>query len=506
MEDKVFHVGIDFGTSNCVAYVVRMNRYEHVPFSQNSCILPSIVKIKNGAHIVGVTSEREDEIVIKSVKRLIGRSYDEINHTDDVSTYGCPVVKGPDGMCWFQCGESMISTSEIATDIFKRIIDQVNEFTDGKIGRVVISVPANYAPTQRYYIRQAAEKAGITVSNLVNEPTAASVTMGTDTTANGYILVFDLGGGTVDVTILKLDDCVYRVESSVGQENLGGNDFDALLLHHIEGLYMKDHNCSMWDGMPRKKKNRFKRLTMERIVNLKHILSTSDSETIDLSDLLDGDCTYQIHRSTFESLIRPLVSNFSKLIEDALRRSEHCLTKNDIQHVILVGGGCFIPLVKRQLHDEFPRAEFYDTELKLEHVAKGCCICAKKKNYPDFSVFDVLSNSIGFSLFDGSIYTVFEKGMNLPQSKDLSLSVQPLGAVSFRTKLVEVVDESQQIYRVLSEVDSTEFVPDKYNLKPIRLHFEITIDGIVIMEAYALPENVKCVTKRIQGVPIYDVC
>ena len=131
-----------------------------------------------------------------------------------------------------------------------------------------------------------------------------------------------------------------------------------------------------------------------------------------------------------------------------------------------------------------------------------CCLLYRFRR----GVFDVLSNSIGFSLFDGSIYTVFEKGMNLPQSKDLSLSVQPLGAVSFRTKLVEVVDESQQIYRVLSEVDSTEFVPDKYNLKPIRLHFEITIDGIVIMEAYALPENVKCVTKRIQGVPIYDVC
>ena len=224
-DPTLVHIGIDFGTSNSVAYVCKKNRYECVPFQQGAQ-MPSLVILDNTKFVVGVPPPKFDSVVFKSVKKLLGQSYYDVDRNDDMSTYGCKIVEGPDDMCWYKTEERLYSCDEIAVAIFKKIKEEVDKFTDGKVGRTVVSVPARYSAKQRYHIQKAAEAAGFDVTNLINGPTAASVCVSKERFINGNILVFDLGAGTTDVTILNLQDTIYRVESSCGDDHLGGDDFD----------------------------------------------------------------------------------------------------------------------------------------------------------------------------------------------------------------------------------------------------------------------------------------
>ena len=284
-DPTLVHIGIDFGTSNSVAYVCKKNRYEYVPFQQGAQ-MPSLVILEGTKFVVGVPPPKFDSVVFKSVKKLLGQKYNDVDLNDDMSTYGCKIVKGPDHMCWYKTEERLYSCDEIAVAIFKKIKEEVDKFTDGKVGRTVVSVPARYSAKQRYHIQKAAEAAGFDVTNLINGPTAASVCVSKERFINGNILVFDLGAGTTDVTILNLQDTIYKVESSCGDDHLGGDDFDNLLLHHIEDRYKEKYNREIWDGMKEVKKNRVMNRLMKMIIHLKHQLSSHSSEDIDMYDIV----------------------------------------------------------------------------------------------------------------------------------------------------------------------------------------------------------------------------
>ena len=510
-DPTLVHIGIDFGTSNSVAYVCKKNQYEYVPFQQGAQ-MPSLVILDNTKFVVGVPPPKFDSVVFKSVKKLLGQSYYDVDLNDDMSTYGCKIVEGPDHMCWYKTEERLYSCDEIAVAIFKKIKEEVDKFTDGKVGRTVVSVPARYSAKQRYHIQKAAEAAGFDVTNLINEPTAASVCVSIERGINGNILVFDLGAGTTDVTILNLQDTIYKVESSCGDDHLGGDDFDNLLLHHIEDRYKEKYNREIWDGMKEVKKNRTMNRLMKMIIHLKHQLSSHSSEDIDMYDIVGGDDEdedYRINvsRATFERLIRPLTERFSTLIQTALKNSESQLEKADINYVILVGGGCFMPCVARQIRDEFPRAEIIDMGKKMELVAEGCCTCAKKKSKPDFNVIDILSHTIGLLMGDGSVFPLFKMGTRLPtDTLEVILYADRPGIRFFQTEIVELLDEKQDneapVYNVLANVTSSEFIPDQLKLKEFSMRFRLDISGIFYMEAYALPENKKCVTKSVEGIPV----
>ena len=501
-DPSLVHVGSDFGTSNSVVYVCKGNKYDYVPFQKGSQ-MPSIVIIDGSRVIAGVNSFKSDNIVFKSVKRLLGQSYQEMNPTDDLSRFGSEIVEGPDKMCWYKTEERLYSCDEIAIEIFKELKRNVDNFITGKIGRTIVSVPARYSAKQRYHIKKAAEAAGFEVTNLVNEPTAASVGFSKDNGINGNILVFDLGAGTTDVTILSLENTMYSVESSCGDDRLGGDDFDNILLHYIEDEYKKEYNKGIWDGMREEKKKRRMKKLMELIIHLKHALSTQNSEDIDMSEITGDDYTLTVTRSTFEHMIKPLTDRFSELIEKTISNSKSHLTKKDINSVVLVGGGCFMPCVKRKIHDEFPRAEKIDSDKKMELVAYGCCICAKKKLKPDFNVLDILSHTIGLLLGDNSVFPLFKVGTNLPTDVlEVVLYADQPGITTFETKIVEVLDEAKSTFSVLADVKSSEFKPDYTGSKEFSFRFRLNTDGIFYMEAYALPENKKCVTQSIEGIPV----
>ena len=510
-DPSLIHIGIDFGTSNSVAYVCKKNRYEYVPF-QTKSQMPSLVIRDGSKFIVGTLPTKIDSVVFKSVKRLLGQSYRDMDLTDDVSTYGCQIVEGPDHMCWYKTEERLYSCDEIAVGIFRKLKEEIDKFTDGKVGRTVVSVPARYSSKQRYHIKKAAEAAGFNVTNLINEPTAASVCVSKERAINGNILVFDLGAGTTDVTILNLDDTVYKVESSCGDDHLGGDDFDNCLLHYIEDQYKEKYNKELWDGMKGVRKIRKMNRLMKSIIQLKHNLSSHSSDDIDMYDIVGGededeDYMINVSRATFERLIKPLTSRFSALIQTALENSKSNLKKKDIDYVVLVGGGCFMPCVVRQIHDEFPNVEIINMEKKMELVADGCCTCARKKLKPEFNVLDILSHTIGLLMGDGSVFPLFKMGTPLPtETLEVTLYADRPGITSFETKIVELLDEDKHEekpnYSVLADVTSSEFNPNFRDRREYEFRFRLDASGIFYMEAYALPENVKCVTKSVEGIPI----
>lgn len=512
-DPTLVHIGIYFGISNSVAYVCKKNRYEYVPFLSKSQ-MPSLVIQEGPKFIVGAPPNRIDSVVFKSVKKLLGQSYDDVDLTDDVSTYGCKIVEGPDHMCWYKTEERLYSCDEIAVEIFRKLKEEIDKFTDGKVGRTVVSVPARYSSKQRYHIKKAAEAAGFNVTNLINEPTAASVCVSKHKAINGNILVFDLGAGTTDVTILRLDDTVYKVESSCGDDHLGGDDFDNYLLHYIEDQYREKFNKGLWDGMREVRKIRTMNKLMKSIIQLKHNLSSRSSDDLDIYDIVGGededneeDYMINVSRATFEKLIKPLTSRFSTLIQTALKNSKSNLEKKDIDYVVLVGGGCFMPCVMRQIRDEFPKAEIINMDKKMELVAEGCCTCARKKLRPEFNVLDILSHTIGLLMGDGSVFPLFKMGTPLPtETLEVTLYADRPGIESFQTKIVELLDEDKHEekpnYSVLADVTSSKFMPDHSKLKEFEFRFRLDASGIFYMEAYALPEHVKCVTKSVEGIPI----
>ena len=512
-DPSLIHIGIDFGITNSVAYVCKKNRYEYVPFHTKSQ-MPSLVIRDGSKFIVGELPTKIDSVVFKSVKRLLGQSYHDMDLTDDVSTYGCQIVEGPDHMCWYKTEERLYSCDEIAVEIFRKLKKEIDKFTDGKVGRTVVSVPARYSSKQRYHIKKAAEAAGFNVTNLINEPTAASVCVSKEKAINGNILVFDLGAGTTDVTILHLDDTDYKVESSCGDDHLGGDDFDNCLLHYIEDQYKEKYNKELWDGMKGVRKIRKMNRLMKSIIQLKHNLSSHSSDDIDMYDIVGGededeDYMINVSRATFERLIKPLTSRFSALIQTALKNSKSNLKKKDIDYVVLVGGGCFMPCVVRQIHDEFPNAEIINMEKKMELVAEGCCTCARMKLKPEFNVLDILSHTIGLLMGDGSVFPLFKMGTPLPtETFEAILYADRPGITSFKTKIVELLDEDKHEekpnYSVLADVTSSEFNPNFRDRREYEFRFRLDASGIFYMEAYALPENVKCITKSVEGISVFQ--
>lgn len=510
-DSDLVHIGIDFGTSNSVVYVCKNNRYEHVPF-QNEFQMPSVV-VQDGSKLVaGSLPTKYDCSIFKSVKRLLGCNFEELGVTETVSTFGCEIVEGPDHLCWYKTEERSYSCDEIAVEIFKKLKMEVDKFVGEKIGRTVVSVPARYSAKQRHHIKKAAEAAGFKVTNLVNEPTAASVCVSKDTAVNGNILVFDLGAGTTDVTILRLDDTVYKVLSSCGDDRLGGNEFDSVLLQYVKDEYKEKYGRDIFDGMVEKKKIRLMNKLMKKITELKHFLSSHSSNNLDLYDITGDEYVIPITRATFERISRHQIMRLSELIKTALDNSEPKLTKKDIDCVVLVGGGCFMPCIKQLLHDEFPKVETIDVPKKLVLVAEGCCTCARKKYKPDFNVLDNLSHSIGLLLGDGSLYILFKQGTPLPtEVLNLTLYADRPGITSFTTNIVEIMDEEKieerkpaerNTYTILADVESFEFIPDFQSYKEFTFRFRLDENGLFSMEAYAMPEYVKCVTKSIEGIPV----
>src|SRR5215813_2084517 len=412
-------VGIDLGTTNSVIAATEDGKPTVIPNAAGSRTTPSVVAFTpQGERLVGQLARRQAILnpkgTIYSAKRFIGRRYDEV--TSELTAVSFDVVSGPDGAVRFQIQGRQYAPEEISALVLRKLVEDASKFLGEKINEAVITVPAYFNDAQRQATRDAGRIVGLNVLRIINEPTAAALAYGLDKKKNETVLVFDLGGGTFDVSILDVGDGVFEVKSTAGDTHLGGDDFDKRIVDWVADEFKRDNGIDL-----RKDRQALQRL-IEASEKAKIELSGTMETTISLP-FITADATGPKHlemrltRAKFEQLTADLVERcvgpFKQAVGDAK------LSERDIDEVILVGGATRMPsiqtLVRRLTGGKEPNQSVNPDEV----VAIGAAIQAGvlAGEVKDVVLLDVTPLSMGVETLGGVMTKLIERNTTIPTRK-----------------------------------------------------------------------------------------
>ena len=340
-------IGIDLGTTNSCVSVMEGNDPVVIQNSEGGRTTPSVVAFsKDGERLVGAPAKRQaitnPEKTVSSIKRFMGRLFDEVEEEAKQASY--KIVKGDDGTARVQIEDRKYAPQEISAMILQKMKQTAEEYLGEKVTDAVITVPAYFNDAQRKATQEAGDIAGLNVKRIINEPTAASLAYGLDKKDQDQtIVVYDLGGGTFDVSILELGDGVFEVKSTRGDTHLGGDDFDSRLIEHLASEFKKDEGIDLRNDP----------MAMQRLKDAsekaKIELSSSQKTNVNLPFITATDSgpkhlNIDITRAQFEKMIDDLIQKTIDPCKKALDDAD--LSKNDIDQVILVGGSTRIPKIQ----------------------------------------------------------------------------------------------------------------------------------------------------------------
>ena len=336
-------VGIDLGTTNSVVAVMEGGNPTVIINSEGNRLTPSVVGFtKTGERLVGQLARRQavlnPENTISSAKRFIGRRYEEVQ--DEIKNVPFKVVSGPNNAVRFDIQGKQYAPEEISAMVLRKLVEDAAKYLGEKVTDAVITVPAYFNDAQRTATRDAGKIAGLNVLRIINEPTAAALAYGLDKKTSETVLVFDLGGGTFDVSILEVGEGVFEVKSTAGDTHLGGDDFDKRIVDWLAEEFQRDQGIDL-----RRDRQALQRLT-EAAEKAKIELSSVVETTISLP-FITADATGPKHletrltRAKFEQLTADLVERCAGPVQQALADAK--LTARDLDEVVLVGGSTRIP-------------------------------------------------------------------------------------------------------------------------------------------------------------------
>jgi molecular chaperone DnaK len=478
-------VGIDLGTTNSVIAAWQGGEPIVIPNAEGARTTPSVVAFtESGERLVGQLARRQSIMnpkgTIYSAKRFIGRRFDEIS--EEAKAVSFDVVKGDDDAVRFDVRGKKYAPEEISAQVLRKLVDDASKFLGERVKEAVITVPAYFNDAQRNATKDAGRIAGLQVLRIINEPTAAALAYGLDKKGHETVLVFDLGGGTFDVSLLDVGDGVVEVRATAGDSHLGGDDFDRRLVDYLADEFQRDNNIDL-----RKDPQALQRL-FEAAEKAKVELSSVAQTQVNLP-FITADAsgpkhlTTTIMRSKFEDLAADLVERCMGPVKQAMDDAK--VTANDIDEVLLVGGSTRIPavqgLVRRLTGGKDPNMSVNPDEV----VALGAAVQAGvlKGEVSDVLLLDVTPLSLGVETRGGVMTKLIERNTTIPARRSEVFTTAEDNQPAVDVVVLQGERELARDNRVLGKFKLDNIRPAPRGEPQIEVTFDIDANGILNVTA-----------------------
>ena len=483
-------IGIDLGTTNSCVAVMDGGKPKVIENSEGARTTPSIVAFtKDGERLIGQSAKRQavtnPDNTLFAIKRLIGRRFDDPTTKKDMEIVPYTITRGKNGDAWVKAGGEEYSPSQISAFILQKMKETAESYLGETVTQAVITVPAYFNDAQRQATKDAGQIAGLEVLRIINEPTAAALAYGLDKEDGKTIAVYDLGGGTFDVSILEIGDGVFEVKSTNGDTFLGGEDFDNAIVEHLADSFKKKENMDL-----RKDKLALQRLK-EAAEKAKIELSSSASTEVNLpfitARMEDGSSTplhlvETITRSDLEKLVDGLIQRTLDPCKKAM--SDVGVSKDDIDEVILVGGMTRMPKV-RETVEKFFGSKPHTGVNPDEVVAMGAAIQAGvlQGDVKDVLLLDVTPLSLGIETLGGVFTRMIDRNTTIPTKKTQTYSTAEDNQNAVTIKVYQGEREMAADNKLLGNFDLVGIPPAPRGVPQIEVTFDIDANGIVSVSA-----------------------
>src|SRR6478672_9203821 len=478
-------VGIDLGTTNSVIAAMEGGQPTVIPNAEGSRTTPSVVAFTDqGERLVGQLARRQSILnpkgTISSAKRFIGRRFEEVASELNAVTFD--VVEGSDGVARFSGHGKLYAPEEISALVLRKLADDAGRHLGERVTEAVITVPAYFNDAQRQATKDAGRIAGLEVLRIINEPTAAALAYGLDKKSSETVLVFDLGGGTFDVSLLDVGDGVVEVRSTAGDSHLGGDDFDRRLVDHLADEFQRENTVDL-----RKDPQALQRL-FEAAEKAKIELSSVTQTQVNLP-FITADANGPKHlvvtvmRSTFEQLTADLIERTMGPVQQAM--SDAKVTAADIDEVILVGGSTRIPAVQQVVRRLTGGKDPNMTVNPDEVVAVGAAIQAAiiKGEVKDVLLLDVTPLSLGLETLGGVMTKVIERNTTIPARRTEVFSTAEDNQSAVDIVILQGERERASDNRVLGRFRLENIRPAPRGVPQVEVTFDIDANGILHVSA-----------------------
>jgi len=494
-------LGIDLGTTNSLVAIIdkTTGHPKAIPGEDNKAIVPSIIYLGKDAITVGSKAKpyllKDASNTIFSVKRLMGRSYNEVNDSKALFSYKI-IDDNSESLVKIQSGDKFYTPIELSSYILKELKTIAEKELNATIHKAVITVPAYFNDAQRQATRDAGKLAGLDVLRIINEPTAASLAygLGLDKMEQKTIAVYDLGGGTFDISILRIENGIFEVLSTHGDTHLGGDDMDKSIVGHWlnSSEELQDITQSNPDGLQQL------RLIAEQA---KKDLSVKDAFETRMESG-DSSILLSLTRQEFDQLISPLLSRTIDSCRLALKDSG--LQTSDIDEVIMVGGSTRVNKVKEEVKKFFNKTDLHDSLNPDEVVALGAAVEADilAGNRKDILLLDVTPLSLGIETMGNLMDTIIPRNSKVPQRAARQYTTSKDGQSSLRISIYQGERDNVQFNRKLGEFHLTGIPLMPAGLPKIEITFMLDADGILKVSAKELRSGVE---QKIDVKPQYGL-
>lgn len=479
-------IGIDLGTTNSAVAVMEGKLPKIIENAEGSRTTPSIVAFsKDGERLVGIPAKRQavvnPENTLFATKRLIGRRYEDAEVKRDLDQVPYKIVKHTNGDAWVEARGQAYSPSQIGGFILNKMKETAEAYLGKNVKNAVVTVPAYFNDSQRQSTKDAGQIVGLNIVRVVNEPTAAALAYGLEKSESKVVAVFDLGGGTFDISILDIDNGVFEVKSTNGDTHLGGEDFDIYLLKEVVARFKKESGIDLSGD----------RMAIQRIreaaEKAKIELSSTVATEVNLP-FITADQTGPKHinmkftRAQFETLTEPLVRKTVEPVKKALKDAS--LSTSDISDVILVGGMSRMPKVMETVKQLFGRdpskAVNPDEAVAIGAAIQGAVLAGE---VTDVLLLDVTPLSLGIETLGGVFTRLIPRNTTIPTKKSQIFSTAAAGQTSVEIRVFQGERELVRDNKLIGNFTLSGIPPAPKGVPQIEVTFDLDADGIINVSA-----------------------